>query len=78
MYNNNYILYTIDRIEGIYAVCENRQTGEFINISLYELPVNIHSGDILKYINGKYVVDASVTNDLKQSIQDRFNKLKKN
>jgi len=77
MCDNNYILFTVDRIEGNYAVCENRQTGEFINISLYILPENIHSGDILKYIDGKYIVDIAVRNSLKESIQDRFNRLKK-
>jgi len=77
MCDNNYILFTVDRIEGNYAVCENRQTGEFINISLYILPENIHSGDILKYIDGKYIVDTAVRNSLKESIQDRFNRLKK-
>lgn len=61
-------IYVIDRFEGNYAVCENRETQEMKNINIYELPENIKEGDVLKYENGKYILDI----DLKQTIEERI------
>lgn len=61
-------IYVIDRFEGNYAVCENRETQEMKNINIYELPENIKEGDVLKYENGEYILDI----DLKQTIEERI------
>lgn len=70
-------IFTIDKIEGEIAVCENRTTKEIINIHLSKLPENIKETDIIKYTNGKYVLDSQLTNFTKDNIKDKFNKLKK-
>ena len=62
------VTYVIDRFEGNYAVCENRETQEMKNINIYELPENIKEGDVLRYENGEYFLDC----DLKQTIEERI------
>lgn len=62
------IIYVIDRFEGNYAVCENRETQEMKNINIYELPEGIKEGDVLRYKNRAYILD----NDLKQAIEERI------
>lgn len=69
--------FTIDKIENDIAVCENRETKEMINIHTSKLPENIKEKDIIKYINGEYIVDNELTNSTKENIQDKFNKLRK-
>lgn len=71
---NNYIektktTFSVDRFEGDFAVCENRETGEFINIPLSELPENVKVGSILKFENGSYILDIKSTQKEQQEIK---------
>lgn len=50
--NNEIKEYTIDRFEGNFAVCEDRDTGEMVNFKRDDLPQNAREGSILKYSNG--------------------------
>lgn len=53
-------LYTIDRFEGdneVFAVCENRRTGEMVDIPISQISPNAVEDDIIKFENGLYVVD---------------------
>lgn len=59
--NENNELYTLDRFEGNYAVCENRNTGEIINIEKSLIDNTCKEGDIIKFENGKYVLDNEAT-----------------
>ena len=59
--------YVVDRIENEFAVCENRKTGEMINIKLQELPKNIKEG--------KYFLSEKEEQDIKQRIEDKMNNL---
>lgn len=69
--------FTIDKIENEIATCENRETKEMINIHTSKLPENIKENDIIKYTNGKYILDNELTNSTKENIQDKFNRLRK-
>ena len=69
-------MYTIDRIEQNIVILENRETSEMIEINIKELPNNIQEGDILNIVNNKYVLYKK-TKMIKESIKERFNKLKK-
>ena len=60
----------IDRFEGDFAVCEDRKTKEIYNINVNELPNEIKEGSILKYVDGKYVIDK----ELEEDISDRISK----
>lgn len=70
--------FTISHIEGEIAICENRDSKKMINIHLSKLPQNVKENDIIKYINGKYVLDGQETILTKENIRDKFNKLRKN
>lgn len=77
---NNYIqktetIFSIDRFEGDFAVCENKQTGEMLSIHRTELPQNISEGDIIKFENGKYILDIEATNKEKQEVKDLVDNL---
>ena len=67
-------IYVIDRCEGKYAVCENRENQKMKNVNIYELPENVKEGDVLKYKNGIYIVD----DDLRQEIEERISNKVKN
>ena len=67
--------YVVDRIENEFAVCENRKTGEMINIKLQELPKNIKEGNYLILKEGKYFLSEKEEQDIKQRIEDKMNNL---
>jgi len=69
------VKYTIDRIEGNFAVCEKFSTKEIVNISLVELPVGIKEGMIIKYENGVYLIDREETNNTANRIREKMNRL---
>lgn len=69
-------MYTIDRIEENIVILENRETKQTIEVNKNILPNKIKEGDILDYINNEYIINKN-TKEIKQSIRDRFNKLKK-
>ena len=77
---NNYIqksetTFSIDRFEGNFAICENKQTGQMQSIPKSELPSDISEGDIIKFENGKYILDIEATNKEKQEIKNLVDNL---
>lgn len=62
----------VDRIEGDFAVCENRNSGKMQSIPLLDLPENIKDGTIIKWSNGKYEIDTSeeIENRIKRKMDD--------
>ena len=69
--------YTIDRIEGEYAVLEEFNTMNLINVLKSELPCEACEGDILEFNNGIYIILKEETVQRKESIKDRFERLRK-
>ncbi len=69
------IEYTIDRFEGNIAVCENRKTGEIVNIEKEKLPNNLNTGDIFLCINGKYTIDLERQKEVKKRIKNKMDDL---
>lgn len=77
---NNYIektksTFSIDRFEENFAVCENRETGELINIPLSQLQKNVKEGSILKFEDGNYVLDIEATKKEQQEIKNLVDNL---
>lgn len=68
-------LFSIDRFEGEFAVCENRETGEIINIDRNALPENIKEGSIIKYENGNFILDHDETAKKQTEIKNMVNNL---
>lgn len=69
--------FTIDRIEGNIAVCENRQTRKTTNIEISKLPKEAKEGDIIKLENDKYIIDHEKTKEVKDKINNLFQNLSK-
>ncbi len=67
--------FTIDRFEGNVAVCENRTTGEFIEIEKEKLPNNIKEGTIIKKLNDNYIIDEKETEEVSKRIKEKMDRL---
>jgi len=66
--------YTVDRIEGDFAVIEDDNM-ETRDVKLISLPENIKERDILKFENNIYIIDAERTKQVKKSMEERFKKM---
>lgn len=73
--NQDVLTFSIDRFEGNFAVCENRQTGEIINIPIENLPENAKPGSILKFENNKYILDLETTKTEQEIVQNMISNL---
>jgi len=67
--------FSIDRFEGDFAICENRETNEMINIEKSLLPEECKEGDIIKFENCKYVLDKFETQKEKEEIKNLVDNL---
>ena len=67
--------YAVDRIEGDYAVLEDLETGEIINIELTKLP-NVRETDVLVFENGEYKIDENAKEERIKTIRDKMNSLR--
>ena len=70
-------LFTLDRVEGDYAICENRDDGKMYNIPKNLINSCAKDGDILKFCDGKFEIEKEITEENSAYINDLFNKLKK-
>lgn len=69
--------YIIDRFEGEYAILEEYNTTNIINVLKMLLPDGACEGDILEYSNGIYTILKSETLKREENIKDRFARLRK-
>lgn len=67
--------FSIDRFEGNFAVCENLETGEMVNIEKSLLPENVKEGSILKYENNTYILEITETISKQENIKNIVNNL---
>ncbi len=65
-------IFCIDRFEGNLAVCEDRNTREMLNIEKDNLPENVQEGDVLKYKNGKYILDEEIKKEIEERIKNKL------
>lgn len=67
--------FVIDRFENGYAVCENRDTKEMHNIEIKDLPEGAKEGSVLKFENGKYVIDEEEQKIIEERIRQKMDNL---
>lgn len=60
----------IDRFEEDIAVCEVLGTNTLVNIKKDKLPINIKEGNVLKFNNGRYVIDFNKSSKIKENIEN--------
>lgn len=68
--------YAIDRIENNIAILENINTKEKKEISILNLPPNIHEGTILLETNNTYIIDTLEEITRTKLIEEKFKKLR--
>jgi len=66
----------IDRYEEGFAILEDSETREILEISRKEMPKGAREGHVLKIENGQYCLDLDETARRKQMILEKFSKLK--
>ena len=59
----------VDRLEEEYIVCED-ENRNIVNILKDEVEDEVKEGDILIFVDGKYIVNKEKTKDRKEYIQD--------
>jgi hypothetical protein len=69
------VLYSIDRFEGKFAVCENLSSNEFCNIPKKDLPKGCKEGSIIKYDNNHYYLDNESTKNNQNQVKNLVNNL---
>jgi len=67
--------FTIDRFEGNMVILEDRKTGKMLNVNKNEIPSEVVEGDILKRINGKYIIDNNKTQEISDRIKKKMDDL---
>lgn len=68
-------MYTVEKIEENLVRLENRETKKYFEVEKEILPSNIKEGDILDFINDKYVINKTLTENKKNNIRSRFDSL---
>lgn len=59
----------VDRLEEEYIVCED-ENKNIVNILKDEVEDEVKEGDIIIFVDGKYIVNKEKTKDRKEYIQD--------
>lgn len=67
--------FSVDRIEENIIVLENRENGEIINIEKSKLSFKVQEGDILQYVNGRYILDKEKTKNETEIIKSLMDDL---
>ena len=65
--------FTVDRIEGNFAVLE-KETGGTVDVAL-SLIGNVKEGDVVFFDGKKYTIDEKETNERKKRIQEKMKML---
>lgn len=65
-------IWVIDRLEGNYAICENRETKEKREVEIEKLPKEIKEGSVLNYKNGEYTLNLEKENDIQKRIEQKM------
>lgn len=60
--------YTVDRIEGNFAVCED-ESGEMHDIALSELPEGTAEGSVIDAVSGGYVLNSAEEDKRREEIR---------
>ena len=68
--------YSVDRIEENIVVLENTNNKEIIEINKSEFDFEVVEGNILKLVEGKFVLDKDNEVSRRESLRERLNRLK--
>lgn len=66
----------LDRYEGNYAICENRNTGKILEIPKSYISKQAKDGDILKFRHGIYQINFKETRKQKEDMKKLLESIK--
>jgi len=69
------IMYTVEKIENNMVRLEDRKKNIFFEVDKKLFPSNLKEGDIVDLVNGEYIINDILTNEIKNSIRNKFNSL---
>lgn len=67
--------YVVDRIEDNIVICEERNSGEIMQIDKKDLLIEVAEGDVLRKRNGVYEKDEDMEQIIKKRIERKMQKL---
>ena len=68
-------MYVVDRIEDNIVVLEDREHEIILQVERNYFPPDIEEGSVLNYVNGEYVFDYDLEEELRRRVQEKFDKL---
>lgn len=69
--------FAVDKIENNIVVLENIHSNDIIEVDVKYLPVSIKENDIIRFEDGKYVLDINEKTERINRIKEKMNSLKK-
>ncbi len=69
------LIYTVDRIEEKYAICEEKESKELVKIEIEKLPKGVKEGSLIKKIANIYLLDKGKEKTKEDSIKQKMDKL---
>ena len=69
------LIYTVDRIEEKYAICEEKESKELVKIEIEKLPKGVKEGSLIKRIANIYLLDKEKEKTKEDSIKQKMDKL---
>ena len=67
--------FSLDRFEENRAILENRKTNEMIEVDRNRIPKDAKEGDILKFVDNEFKIDRELTNQKREEIKEKMNKI---
>lgn len=67
--------FSLDRFEENKAILENRETNEIIEVDRNRIPKEAKEGDILKFLDNEFKIDMELTNQKREEIKEKMNKI---
>jgi hypothetical protein len=68
----------IDRINNDIAVCQDIDTRMMFEIDVKSLGFEVHDGDIISLVDGKYVLNNDLKEERIKIIEEKLNRAKNN
>ena len=65
-------IWVIDRFEGDFAICENRENKEKRKVEIEKLPKSVKEGSVLKVEDGKYALDLEEQEKIEKRIEEKM------
>lgn len=65
-------IWVVDRFEGNFAICENRETKDKREVKIERLPENVKEGSVLRFKDGKYSLDLDEQKKIEKRIEEKM------